>query len=592
MHIHYAGAVLFAAYAAALPAGDARAQSSAPIFADQGPNWSDAERFEFYSRDQGSNMIALEWLRALLQPDDSGPLANSLARYGYLPNAKSAAGLPVGFTASGPQGAQQVGMTCSACHTRQITFAGQAYRIDGGPGMVDFQSLLSDLDAAAGKARASDAAFTAFAAKVLGEANPDPDSVASLRQEFESWYLRYHTLMTKALPSQHPWGPGRLDAVGMIFNRLTGLDLGQGPSFLIEDNIQQANAPVRYPFLWNAARQDKTQWSGFAANGDDIKALGRNLGEVFGVFGIFQPAKAGFLVNFLNNNSANFDGLSRNEELIKLIGPPKWPWPVDNVKAAGGKAIYDQACGQCHGITPGAFTLSLTPSWATPVWDVDTDTKQYEILSWRAKTGALEGAFVPGISGDPLLPRDTAFNVLKTSVTGSIAEHLLTGGGFADAQNEIASALRTGQPLSRRRPSLQKLEGMFTSPGAPLSATERLPQLNADIMLAAPAPAKGAYESRVLQGIWAAAPYLHNGSVRSLAELLTPPAQRASAFKVGPEYDPDAIGLAKTQTQFNFEIQTTDCSDRNSGNSRCGHVFGTALPDVDKKALLEYLKTL
>ena len=44
---------------------------------------------------------------------------------------------------------------------------------------------------------------------------------------------------------------------------------------------------------------------------------------------------------FLTNNSANFDGLSRLEDLIKLIGPPKWPWLVDNNLAAQGKAIYE-----------------------------------------------------------------------------------------------------------------------------------------------------------------------------------------------------------------------------------------------------------
>ena len=75
----------------------------------------------------------------------------------------------------------------------------------------------------------------------------------------------------------------------MIFNRLTGLDLGPPPSLIIADNIKMADAPVRYPFLWNAPIQDQTQWPGFADNGSDVLALSRNLGEVFGVFGVFQP---------------------------------------------------------------------------------------------------------------------------------------------------------------------------------------------------------------------------------------------------------------------------------------------------------------
>jgi hypothetical protein len=95
-----------------------------------------------------------------------------------------------------------------------------------------------------------------------------------------------------------------------------------------------------------------------------------------------------------------------------------------------------------------------------------------------------------------------------------------------------------------------------------------------------------------MQGIWAAAPYLHNGSVPTLAELLKPASERVKAFKIGSNYDTVNVGLAVEQTQFNYTLTTTDCSDRNSGNSRCGHEFGTQLTPEEKKALLEYLKTL
>jgi hypothetical protein len=44
--------------------------------------------------------------------------------------------------------------------------------------------------------------------------------------------------------------------------------------------------------------------------------------------------------------------------------------------------------------------------------------------------------------------------------------------------------------------------------------------------------------------------------------------------------------------QFNYTLTTTGCGNLNSGNSRCGHEFGTQLSPDEKKALLEYLKTL
>ena len=95
-----------------------------------------------------------------------------------------------------------------------------------------------------------------------------------------------------------------------------------------------------------------------------------------------------------------------------------------------------------------------------------------------------------------------------------------------------------------------------------------------------------------MEGIWATAPYLHNGSVPSLAELLKPAAERTASFKIGPNYDVVNVGLAAEQAKFDQVLVTTDCTERDSGNSRCGHEFGTTLPEAEKRALLEYLKTL
>jgi hypothetical protein len=579
------------------------AADNEPVFLDQGPNWTVAARQDFYTRDQGSRMIPLAWLQALKQPNGQPFLADSLARYGYLPNPANSNGLPVGFNASGPAGVQVVGMICSACHTRQITAEGRTYRVDGGPALTDFQGLLTELDTAVGQILTSDAAFMPFATSVLQSGTPDPADIAALRGDVNAWYLRFHTLMTRALPSP-AWGLGRLDAVGMIFNRLSGLDLGPPPSLLIADNIKKADAPVRYPFLWNAAIQDKTQWPGFADNGSDILGLARNLGEVIGVFGRFEPKRDGLLVDFLNNHSFNFDGLGRLEELIKLIAPPKWPWSIDVGLAAQGKDIFARptasgGCQQCHGITPGKFRLPFNSTWATPIQNVGTDTREYDVLAWTAKTGVLENAFIPFVT-DPLKETDLVFNILATSVIGSIAEHVLEGGGLAAANARVAaapgaaSAAASPSALGVRGlpPALKDLPGAFNAPAAIQSMpAAQLQGRAAMAAAAAPAP-KGSYESRVLQGIWATAPYLHNGSVATLADLLKPAAARAMQFKMGSAYDIANVGIAVDQPQSNYTMVTTDCSDLNSGNSRCGHEFGTQLPDSEKKALLEYLKTL
>ena len=404
-----------------------------PVAVPQGHAWTPATRLKFYSQDQGSRIMPLVWFETLQQPNGEPFNADSLARYGYLPNPDSPTpGLPVGFTVNGAGSDTAVGMTCAACHTRQIVSGDVAYRIDGGPAIVDFQAFLADLNTAVLTVLGSDAAFADFAAAVLGP-SPTPAQVAALRSEVALWSLRFDTLVERALPDP-PWGLGRLDAVQMIFNRLTGLDLGPAPSHLIAGNIQPATAPVRYPFLWNAPIQDLTQWPGFAKNGNAILGLGRNLGEVLGVFADFVPKKTILGIDYIATNSANFPGLMALEELVRKIGPPQWPWTVNNALADQGEAVFNRptasgGCVDCHGIKSGVTRPIDQKTWATPVIDVGTDTHEYDILTRTAQTGVLEGVSTLA-DPTPLEPVDAAINILGIAVTGSIeqycAEHPVT----------------------------------------------------------------------------------------------------------------------------------------------------------------------
>src|SRR5215472_14169580 len=199
MRIHWRLSVSFAVawLAGSVVAAVAQTASQTPsvVFLDQGAGWDATKRVDFYGRDQGSRIMPLDWMEALKQANGLPFLADGLARYGYLPNPANTNGLPVGFVASGPMGAQNVGMTCSACHTRQITVAGTPYRVDGGPAITDFQSFLGDLDTAVGSVVASDAAFAPFAAALLQTTSPAEADVTSLSSAANGWYLRNHTLI-------------------------------------------------------------------------------------------------------------------------------------------------------------------------------------------------------------------------------------------------------------------------------------------------------------------------------------------------------------------------------------------------------------
>ena len=212
-------------------------------------------------------------------------------RYGYLAHDVSPAnpeGLPVGFIVDGPVASGQLGLTCAACHTGQLEYAQggvvHALRIDGAPAKTDAQQFLTDLLAASRATLAEPARFDAFAKAVLGPGYTAAKA-AQVKDGFGKWVAQFGEFMDISLPAASPWGPGRLDAFGMIFNRIAARDLG------IRDNYKVADAPVRYPFLWNASRQDRTQWNGGVHNGLYIQALGRNTGEVLGVFADFAPRR-------------------------------------------------------------------------------------------------------------------------------------------------------------------------------------------------------------------------------------------------------------------------------------------------------------
>ncbi|GJE11765.1 di-heme-cytochrome C peroxidase [Methylobacterium longum] len=561
----------------------ARAQSTPPISVDQGSDWDDRVRRAFYLQSQGSELMPLAWLKALKRTDGTPFLAGSLSRYGYLPNPDSRDDLPVGFTFAGPAGGEIAGMTCAACHTRQITVDGKAYRIDGGPAIADFQSLLSDLDVSMAAVVASEAAFQPFARTVLGKAAEDADAVQNLSFFVKAWYDRYHTLMTRALPKT-PWGPARLDAVGMIFNRVTGLDIGVPPNTMIPDNIRVADAPTRYPFLWNAPRQDRTQWPGFAENGNDSLALSRNLGEVLGVFGRFHPRPDPFKVllryDYLSDNSANFNGLRLLEDAVKKIGPPRWPWTLQATLVERGKMIFERGeseggCKGCHWPNPGVRWPGEAATWHTPVKDVGTDSREHGIMQWRAKSGVLTGAQIPLVQSMPLkAENECAISILANAVAGSIIQSF--------------NPFLTAAPPGMAPPHLNVL----ALPQQLRSLANAFPRAG-DTSCTSGVPAGTyPYEARVLEGIWAAAPYLHNGSVATLADLLKKPNDRRPSFRIGSNYDTEAVGLGEDQTQFDYTLNTTDCTDRDSGNSRCGHDYGTNLTPDEKRALLEYLKSL
>jgi mono/diheme cytochrome c family protein len=98
------------------------------------------------------------------------------------------------------------------------------------------------------------------------------------------------------------------------------------------------------------------------------------------------------------------------------------------------------------------------------------------------------------------------------------------------------------------------------------------------------------YRSDYLEGIWLRGPYLHNGSVPTLRDLLKPVTERPAKFYRGANVlDVANVGFkSDAATKGNNFLYDTSLP----GYANTGHEYGIGLPDADKAALLEYLKTL
>lgn len=537
--------------------------------------WNAQDQQTFYRTGQGSHMIPLAWFKALQQPGTTTAFdADQLTRYGYLrdDSPQNIDRLPVGFVVDGRVTPKQLGLSCAACHTTEIDFtdkAGKAHalRVDGAPTGADFQRFLIDLQTAADKTAADDAALDAFCRRVLG-AKYDA-SAGQLKSDFRAWVTQFDDFMNASLPKASPWGPGRLDAFGMIFNRVAARDLG------VHGNFAPADAPVSYPFLWNAHGQDKVQWNGAVPNGLYIGALGRNAGEVLGVFADFKPRVLTPLPRTIayDSNSVDFEGLQTLEEKVARLQPPRWPkalFGYDEALARQGEQVYrDEHCGQCHDagasrIVPGARR--------TLVQVVGTDPRMAANAARQSDTGLLRGApMLPSLQ--PFTAQAPTGQVLRTAVLGVVGDHLLHAPyGPANALNRAVKG--DGRSNYAPKDVLNLLHAQFAT------AYDQ----------AYPTATGAAYEARSLQGIWATAPYLHNGSVASLWELLTPPAQRRTSFAVGSrQFDPKNVGFDAEHSPLPGGAFAVNAAN---GNGNGGHAYGTELPPDKRWALIEYLKGL
>lgn len=567
--------------------------------------WSAADRTAWYQGTQGSRLMPAAWARALERAGSEELFFTdeNLSRFRFLPLPGSVADLPVGFAFDDsdsrqlsytnltwyqgqPADERWIGLNCSACHTARIAYQGQETTIDGGPSLVDFQAFIDEVGAALAATQTEAAKWERFAARVL-EGRDSATNRTMLREEFGK-LLRWEQDNARLNETPLRYGFGRLDAFGHIFNKVAQLAV-HDTNPRVRATPNPADAPVSYPFLWDIYRQDRLQWNGIVSSNRiplgsrylDVGALGRNAGEVIGVFGdvVIRPdsAPGGF------RSSVDTRNLDRLETMLRRLEPPEWPqnFPaLDPARVEAGRALFaDKGCAGCHAPQPAGtsvYQVRMVPltrsSQNLPNRNNTDPWMACNALSFTSASGRLQGTRDRYLSGQPLGPDEPLAKMLGTTVLGTIIgdwrQLISTSFQILAGVDRLPRVVGEGDDVSEAERRAGRLESCFRSE-SPLFA----------------------YKARPLDGIWATAPYLHNGSVPTLFDLLLPAAQRPASFNMGTrEYDPVRVGY---RTEADAPGNSFLFLASGPGNSNEGHDYNVGqLTDEERRALVEFMKTL
>lgn len=599
-------------------------------YKDESSDW-------FHHASQGTATIPIPyaWLIALEAPK-SNPwwlffseeellIGEYMLRHGFIEQPATDSnpdGLPIGiaktesiYFAGLNRKATAAGFTCAACHTGQLIYADKRYIIDGAPAATDLGLFTRSLGAAlgqtvlSGKVNILNGRFDRFAKRVLGS----NDNIVTRNQLKDDLNETIGILAKSSDTIEVTEGFTRLDALNRIGNQVFNKDMSR-PA-----NYSPINAPVNYPHIWTTSWFNWVQY-----DGSIMQPLIRNAGEALGVSAYVDttgPDAQRFASSVNYNNLVKMENWlggtnpKLNGNQLNGLQAPDWPqsFPViDTELAQHGETLYQRLCKGCHlpSVDSTAFwedrywqpinyrqnneVVTTAEPYLTlqiiPLRHIGTDPAQARVLQTRTvdTTGLnLATQVCTPVQEDPNESPELAYVDLNDSATANFG---LALGAFVERTNQ--QGFRQSYIFEQQQ---EEMEG-----GRPNCL-----QVGAG------------YKARPLNGIWATAPFLHNGAVANIYDLLS--TERPDFIMLGgQQFDTEKLGITQNELASRFAAKFADVEHsltpdyeqgyflldtRQSGNSQGGHWFaakasgkqgivGPALQEEQKYALIEYLKTL
>ena len=591
----------------------------------------------FHHASQGTATIPIPyaWLVALEAPK-SNPwwlffgeeellIGEYMLRHGFIEQPASHSnpdGLPIGiaktesiYFAGLNRKATAAGFTCAACHTGQLIYADKRYIIDGAPASTDLGLFTRSLGAAlgqtvlSGKVNILNGRFDRFARRVLGS----NDNIVTRNQLKDDLNETIEILAKSSDTIEVTEGFTRLDALNRIGNQVFNKDMSR-PA-----NYSPINAPVNYPHIWTTSWFNWVQY-----DGSIMQPLIRNAGEALGVSAYVDttgPDAQRFASSVNYNNLVKMENWlagthpKLNGNQLNGLQAPDWPqsFPViDTELAQHGETLYQRLCKGCH-----LPSVDSTAFWEDRYWQPITYRQNNEVVTTAEPYLTLQIIPLRHIGTDPAQARvlqtrtvDTTGLNLATQVCTPVQEDPNESPELAYVDlNDSATAnfgLALGAFVERTNQQGFRQSYIFEQQQEEMEGGRpNCLQVGAG------------YKARPLNGIWATAPFLHNGAVANIYDLLS--TERPDFIMLGgQQFDTEKLGITQNELASRFAAKFADVEHsltpdyeqgyflldtRQSGNSQGGHWFaakasgkqgivGPALQEEQKYALIEYLKTL
>jgi hypothetical protein len=525
--------------------------------------WSDAERAQYHHLAEGSELTLYAVLANVVSSKTGRPFLENMERFGFIPDATSPAnphGLPIGITTVRSRnashiGIEMVGFNCATCHVGEVSYRGKRLRIDGAPSLVDLQSyqveLKDSLEATVRNPAMLSVFLVAMDRNLRSDSTPSTDDAS-----------RYASDLAAKVAGEVAAAP------------------------TADKNFHSVSSGTA-----NAARASATQDQSLALR------IERDFALLKAGLAYFKNGK--LLVTGTEPGPGRIDafGAARNllfpKDAIRKQSPVSFPfiWDVpDAIQQSSGtdtawihydgntNSILERNIGQALGM--GALFDPRTYESTLRIQNLH----QLEVLVHKLKA--------PKWPADVFGPIDetkvkAGENIFNDTCRSCHQNNLYT---LADVGTDPHRANSFGQPVAGGTPFPTAIKPTLDGLKARAFADDGFPAADQAIMDVNPViwRATGQYRARPLTGVWATAPYLHNGSVPTLWHLLHP-TQRPAKFVVGNrEYDPAKLGYSTIGNGWTFDTSQP-------GNSNIGHngdMYGTNLTEDQKAALLEYLKTI